>query len=109
MHSSLARWKLRGGVALAAVLTAAIFAPVFVNAQSRSEAQLQVQIQELQDQVRSLTGQVEGLQFSIGQSYEQERNVGRISGLEIHLSPSNIAAHRDILTFACREELLAAA
>lgn len=71
MHSSLARWKLRGGVALAAILTAAMFAPVFVNAQSRSEAQLQVQIQELQDQVRSLTGQVEGLQFSIGQMQTQ--------------------------------------
>lgn len=71
MHSSLARWKLRGGVALAAILTAAIFAPIFVQAQSRSEAQLAVQIQELQDQVRTLTGQVEGLQFSIGQMQTQ--------------------------------------
>ena len=71
MHLSLARWKLRGGVALAAVLTAAIFAPIFVQAQSRNEAQLAVQIQELQDQVRTLTGQVEGLQFSIGQMQTQ--------------------------------------
>jgi tol-pal system protein YbgF len=71
VHHSLARWKLRGGVALAAILTAAIFAPIFVQAQSRNEAQLAVQIQELQDQVRSLTGQVEGLQFSIGQMQTQ--------------------------------------
>ncbi len=71
MHSSLARWRLRGGVALAAILTAAIFAPIFVQAQSRNEAQLAVQIQELQDQVRTLTGQVEGLQFSIGQMQTQ--------------------------------------
>jgi tol-pal system protein YbgF len=71
VHPSLARWKLRGGVALAAILTAAIFAPIFVQAQSRSEAQLAVQIQELQDQVRTLTGQVEGLQFSIGQMQTQ--------------------------------------
>ena len=71
MHLSLARWKLRGGVALAAILTAAIFAPIFVQAQSRTEAQLNVQIQELQDQVRTLTGQVEGLQFSIGQMQTQ--------------------------------------
>ena len=71
MPLSLARWKLRGGVALAAILTAAIFAPIFVQAQSRNEAQLAVQIQELQDQVRTLTGQVEGLQFSIGQMQTQ--------------------------------------
>lgn len=71
MRLSLERWKLRGGVALAAILTAAIFAPMFVQAQSRSEAQLQVQIQDLQDQVRTLTGQVEGLQFSIGQMQTQ--------------------------------------
>jgi tol-pal system protein YbgF len=71
VHLSLARWKLRGGIALAAILTAAIFAPIFVQAQSRTEAQLNVQIQELQDQVRTLTGQVEGLQFSIGQMQTQ--------------------------------------
>ncbi|OJX53107.1 MAG: tol-pal system protein YbgF [Devosia sp. 66-22] len=71
VHLSLARWKLRGGVALAAVLTAAIFAPIFVQAQSRNEAQLAVQIQDLQDQVRTLTGQVDGLQFSIGQMQTQ--------------------------------------
>lgn len=71
MQLSLERWKVRGAVAVAAILTAAIFAPMFVQAQSRTEAQLAVQIQELQDQVRSLTGQVEGLQFSIGQMQTQ--------------------------------------
>jgi tol-pal system protein YbgF len=68
---SLERWKVRGALALAAILTAAMFAPAFVSAQSRTEAQLAVQIQELQDQVRTLTGQVEGLQFSIGQMQAQ--------------------------------------
>jgi len=71
VHLSLARWRLRGGVALAAILTASIFAPMFVQAQSRNEAQLNVQIQELQDQVRTLTGQVEGLQFTLTQMQEQ--------------------------------------
>ena len=36
-------------------------------AQSREEAQLQVQIQQLQEQIRLLTGQVEGLQFQLTQ------------------------------------------
>ena len=71
MQLSLERWKVRGAVALATILAAAIFAPAFVSAQSRTEAQLNVQIQELQDQVRTLTGQVEGLQFSIGQMQTQ--------------------------------------
>lgn len=71
MQLSLERWKVRGALALATILTAAIFAPAFVSAQSRTEAQLNVQIQELQDQVRTLTGQVEGLQFSIGQMQTQ--------------------------------------
>lgn len=71
MQLSLERWKVRGALALAAILTAAMFAPAFVSAQSRTEAQLAVQIQELQDQVRTLTGQVEGLQFSIGQMQAQ--------------------------------------
>lgn len=71
MQLSLERWKVRGALALATILTAAVFAPAFVSAQSRTEAQLNVQIQELQDQVRTLTGQVEGLQFSIGQMQTQ--------------------------------------
>lgn len=36
-------------------------------AQSREEAQLQLQIQQLQEQIRLLTGQVEGLQFQLTQ------------------------------------------
>ncbi|MEO7221649.1 MAG: tol-pal system protein YbgF [Devosia sp.] len=71
MHLSLHRWGTRGAIALGVVLAAGLFAPVFVHAQSRNEAQLAVQIQELQDQVRTLTGQVEGLQFSIGQMQTQ--------------------------------------
>lgn len=52
-------------MALAVILAAGVFAPAFVSAQSRSEAQLAVRIQELEDRVRDLTGQLEGLQFSI--------------------------------------------
>jgi tol-pal system protein YbgF len=62
---TLPRWGIRGAVALGIVLVAGVFAPAFVNAQSQSEAQLAVRIQELEDQVRALTGQLEGLQFSI--------------------------------------------
>lgn len=65
MHLSLERWRLRGAVALAALLVTAMFAPAFVNAQSQAEAQLAVRMQELEDRVRDLTGQLEGLQFSI--------------------------------------------
>jgi TolA-binding protein len=36
-------------------------------AQSREEAQLALQIQQLQEQIRLLTGQVEGLQFQLTQ------------------------------------------
>jgi tol-pal system protein YbgF len=71
VHLSLKRWRLRSAVALAAILTAGLFAPVFVNAQSQTEAQLTVRIQELEAQVRNLTGQLEGLQFSIGQMQTQ--------------------------------------
>ena len=65
MQLTLPRWGIRGAVALGIVLVAGVFAPAFVNAQSQSEAQLAVRIQELEDQVRALTGQLEGLQFSI--------------------------------------------
>ena len=70
MHLSLKRWRLRGAIALAALLAAGIFAP-FVSAQSQTEAQLAVRIQELEQQVRDLTGQLEGLQFSITQMQTQ--------------------------------------
>ena len=70
MHLSLKRWRLRGAIALAALLAAGIFAP-FVSAQSQTEAQLAVRIQELEQQVRDLTGQLEGLQFTITQMQTQ--------------------------------------
>jgi tol-pal system protein YbgF len=48
-----------------------VFTPSFTVAQSSSEAQLAVRIQELENMVRSLTGQVEGLQFSLTQMQAQ--------------------------------------
>ncbi len=42
-------------------------APVLVAQNQQSAAQLLVRIQELEDQVRTLTGQVEGLQFQLTQ------------------------------------------
>ncbi len=71
MRLTLSKGARQGLVALAAVLAAGVFAPAFVSAQSRSEAQLAVRIQELEDQVRSLTGQIEGLQFSLTQMQTQ--------------------------------------
>jgi tol-pal system protein YbgF len=58
-------------MALAVIAAAGVFAPAFVSAQSQSEAQLAVRIQELEDQVRTLTGQIEGLQFSLTQMQAQ--------------------------------------
>ncbi len=52
-------------VALAAVLLLGAAAPA--AAQNQSTAQLAVQIQEMQEQIRILTGQVEGLQFQLTQ------------------------------------------
>jgi len=68
---TLSKGARQGLVALAAVLAAGVLAPAFVSAQSRSEAQLAVRIQELEDQVRSLTGQIEGLQFTLTQMQTQ--------------------------------------
>jgi tol-pal system protein YbgF len=51
--------------ALAAVLMFSVAAPA--TAQSQSAAQLAVQVQEMQEQMRILTGQVEGLQFQLTQ------------------------------------------
>jgi tol-pal system protein YbgF len=45
----------------------AMLLPGAAMAQTRTEAQLQLQIQELQEQIRLLTGQVEGLQFQLTQ------------------------------------------
>ena len=63
---------------LAAVLVAVglgLLAPGAAVAQSREAAQLQLQIQELQEQIRLLTGQVEGLQFQMTQMQTQLQNM----------------------------------
>jgi tol-pal system protein YbgF len=55
-------------LALAAMLLlAALLAPLPAAAQSQQTAQLTVRIQELEEQIRLLTGQVEGLQFQLTQ------------------------------------------
>ena len=71
MRLTLSKGARQGVIALAVVLAAGVVAPAFVQAQSRSEAQLAVRIQELEDQVRSLTGQIEGLQFTLTQMQTQ--------------------------------------
>ncbi len=53
--------------AFAAALVLTLALPGAAFAQTRGEAQLQLQIQELQEQIRLLTGQVEGLQFQLTQ------------------------------------------
>ena len=58
-------------MAFGIVLVTGVFAPEFVFAQSKQEAQLTVRVQELEDTVRTLTGQVEGLQFTLTQMQEQ--------------------------------------
>jgi len=57
--------RLWGRVAFALVLLVGTAVPAL--AQSREEAQLAVRIQQLEDQIRLLTGQVEGLQFQLTQ------------------------------------------
>jgi tol-pal system protein YbgF len=52
---------------LATVVAIFLLLPGAAIAQTRMEAQLQLQIQELQEQIRLLTGQVEGLQFQLTQ------------------------------------------
>jgi len=58
-------------VTFAIVLVIGILAPELVFAQSKEEAQLTVRVQELENTVRTLTGQVEGLQFTLTQMQEQ--------------------------------------
>ncbi|MEQ1771360.1 MAG: hypothetical protein ABL879_16145, partial [Devosia sp.] len=53
------------------VVIAGIFSPELVVAQSQSEAQLLVRMQELEDRVRFLTGEIEKLQFTITQLTDQ--------------------------------------
>ena len=49
----------------AIVLVTGVFAPEFVLAQSTQEAQLTVRVQDLENTIRTLNGQVEGLQFQL--------------------------------------------
>jgi len=58
-------------MAFSIVLVTGIFAPELVFAQSKQDAQLTVRVQELENTVRTLTGQVEGLQFTLTQMQEQ--------------------------------------
>lgn len=52
---------------LVAVVMAIGFVPLTAQAQSQQAAQLAVRIQQLEEQIRLLTGQVEGLQFQLTQ------------------------------------------
>lgn len=58
-------------MAFTLVLATGVFAPEFVFAQSTQEAQLAVRVQQLEDQVRTLTGQIDGLQFTLTQMQTQ--------------------------------------
>jgi len=58
-------------MAFTVVLASGVLAPEFVFAQSKEEAQLTVRVQQLEDQVRTLTGQIEGLQFTLTQMQTQ--------------------------------------
>jgi tol-pal system protein YbgF len=84
---SLPKGAARNLMAFTLVLASGIFAPEFVIAQSQSQAQVTVRMQELEDHVRTLTGQVEGLQFQLTQMQEllqkmQEDNEFRFQALE---------------------------
>ncbi len=87
MRLSLPQGAARGFIAFGFVLVSGIFAPEFVFAQSKSEAQVTVRLQELEDTVRTLNGQVEGLQFQLTQMQEliqkmQDDNEFRFQQLE---------------------------
>jgi len=62
---ALSPGRLAKSLALFATLAFSLAAPA--SAQNQSAAQLAVQIQEMQEQIRLLTGQVEGLQFQLTQ------------------------------------------
>ena len=59
--------RLFARLGLVAVVMAIGFAPMAAQAQSQQAAQLAVRIQQLEEQIRLLTGQVEGLQFQLTQ------------------------------------------
>lgn len=87
MRLSLPKGVSRGLLAFSFVLVTGVFAPEFVSAQSKQDAQVTVRVQELEDTVRTLTGQVEGLQFQLTQMQEliqkmQDDNEFRFQQLE---------------------------
>ncbi|HVY50085.1 MAG TPA: tol-pal system protein YbgF [Devosia sp.] len=55
----------------AVVFLSAGLAPQWTSAQSQLDAQLTVRVQQLEEQVRDLTGQIQGLQFTLTQMQEQ--------------------------------------
>ena len=71
MRLSLSRGAARGLAAFTVVLAMGVFAPEMAFAQSKEEAQLTVRVQQLEDQVRTLTGQIDGLQFTLTQMQQQ--------------------------------------
>jgi tol-pal system protein YbgF len=58
-------------MAFTVVLVAGLSAPQLATAQSKEEAQLTVRVQQLEDQIRTLNGQIEGLQFTLTQMQTQ--------------------------------------
>ncbi len=87
LRLSLPKGASRGLLAFSFVLVTGVFAPEFVSAQSKQDAQVTVRVQELEDTVRTLTGQVEGLQFQLTQMQEliqkmQDDNEFRFQQLE---------------------------
>lgn len=87
LRLSLPKGASRGLLAFSFVLATGVFAPEFVSAQSKQDAQVTVRVQELEDTVRTLTGQVEGLQFQLTQMQEliqkmQDDNEFRFQQLE---------------------------
>jgi len=83
----LPKGTAKGLMAFTVALIAGLSVPQFTVAQSQSQAQLAVRVQELEDTVRTLTGQVEGLQFQLTQMQEliqkmQDDNEFRFQQLE---------------------------
>jgi tol-pal system protein YbgF len=68
---SLSKGASRGLVAFAFALAAGLAAPNFAQAQSQTDAQVIVRVQQLEQQVRDLTGQIQGLQFTLTQMQQQ--------------------------------------
>lgn len=87
MRFPLPKGTAKGLMAFTVALIAGLSVPQFTVAQSQSQAQLAVRVQELEDTVRTLTGQVEGLQFQLTQMQEliqkmQDDNEFRFQQLE---------------------------